>query len=234
MFTQKFVFSTSVIDNGISINDDTLKTIIINSVSPTQIVQMLGRKRVQPDEKVDVYIKVYSGREINGFLKQIHDGLRAIQEAEALGAEEFLRQNKRFDFNKIAVHNTGEVNQARKADLLYKQSIYGDENFMNNYPAYIAELLQQSTFEIIEKRKTQNEITCFLEKYSNREIRGDEIKELKKSFFETVFKASGKTYKNLGQKTLNSVLFELKANCHFTSTRRGGQTLWTLVDGYAE
>lgn len=59
-FHHKVLIATSVLDNGININDKLLKNIVILSPDKTSFLQMLGRKRVPKEEKVNLFFKVPS------------------------------------------------------------------------------------------------------------------------------------------------------------------------------
>lgn len=50
--------TTSVIDNGVNILDPEVKNVIIDTYSPIDVVQMLGRKRVGDDEKIRLFLKM--------------------------------------------------------------------------------------------------------------------------------------------------------------------------------
>lgn len=57
MFDAQVLVATSVLDCGINIWDDALKNIVIITDSRTSLVQMLGRKRCKPKEKINLYVK---------------------------------------------------------------------------------------------------------------------------------------------------------------------------------
>lgn len=57
MFTQDVLIATKVLDSGVSIHDPRLKHIVLPFCEPTDLVQMLGRKRADEHEAVHVYAK---------------------------------------------------------------------------------------------------------------------------------------------------------------------------------
>lgn len=59
-FDKKVLISTSVIDNGISIQDSKLKNIVIDTTDRIQLIQMLGRKRLAANEQITLYVKLTS------------------------------------------------------------------------------------------------------------------------------------------------------------------------------
>lgn len=58
------MISTSVIDNGISIYDDKLKNIVVDFSDKVQLMQMIGRKRCQKKEPINIYVRIPSPSEI--------------------------------------------------------------------------------------------------------------------------------------------------------------------------
>lgn len=55
-FDCKILISTSVIDNGINLKDTLLKNIVISDINKNKCLQMVGRKRVEDGETVNLYI----------------------------------------------------------------------------------------------------------------------------------------------------------------------------------
>ena len=57
LMKSKIIISTSVMDNGISIHDDKLKSIVIMADMKETFIQMLGRKREKlKEESIDIYL----------------------------------------------------------------------------------------------------------------------------------------------------------------------------------
>ena len=55
-FDSQILISTSVIDNGVSIIDKSVKNIVIISFDKISFLQKLGRKRLDENEKITIYI----------------------------------------------------------------------------------------------------------------------------------------------------------------------------------
>ena len=55
----RVVVATSVMDCGIDLKDNQLKNIVIVNDDETGFLQMLGRKRAEDDERIQLYIKVF-------------------------------------------------------------------------------------------------------------------------------------------------------------------------------
>lgn len=72
----KILIATSALDCGINIKDSMVKNIVIANDNETTFLQMLGRKRIEPGEKVRLFIKRFDYLKIhNRFYKSI-DKLR--------------------------------------------------------------------------------------------------------------------------------------------------------------
>lgn len=84
-FSGKVLISTSLLDTGINFRDKKLKHIVVDSLDPIQIKQMIGRKRrddnsehqsetsCETTEAVNVYIVKHSQKEIQSYLKGARD-----------------------------------------------------------------------------------------------------------------------------------------------------------------
>lgn len=59
------MLATTVIDNGINIVDREVKNVVIDFHDQINIIQPLGRKRIQPGEKITLYIRRPTQKEIN-------------------------------------------------------------------------------------------------------------------------------------------------------------------------
>lgn len=57
MFETQVLVATSVLDCGINIWDDALKNIVIIADNRTSLLQMLGRKRCKPSERINLYVR---------------------------------------------------------------------------------------------------------------------------------------------------------------------------------
>lgn len=59
-FNKDVLITTKVIDNGINIKDVQLKNIVVDFTDFVELIQILGRKRTLPGEKINLYLKVPS------------------------------------------------------------------------------------------------------------------------------------------------------------------------------
>lgn len=80
-FSEKVLISTSVFDNGINFKDRDLKNIVIDSEDWVQIVQMLGRKRREAGEQIDLYISLKTDSQIKNRLDYNKNLQRFVERA---------------------------------------------------------------------------------------------------------------------------------------------------------
>lgn len=69
-FDEKVLISTSLLDNGINIDDAEVHNIVIDYFDRTAFIQMIGRKRVRKGEQITIYLHDYSMEELNELLKK--------------------------------------------------------------------------------------------------------------------------------------------------------------------
>lgn len=72
------LIATSVMDCGVSIEDDRVKNIVIAEHDKTTFLQMLGRKRLKDGEQIQVYVKQYSSKTIAGIIHKYDTNLRDL------------------------------------------------------------------------------------------------------------------------------------------------------------
>lgn len=79
-YNKQVLIATSVLDNGVSINDVAVRKIIIMATVQEEFIQMLGRKRVKcnENEKLDVYILQRSKEDFRKRLSYIEQQQRYI------------------------------------------------------------------------------------------------------------------------------------------------------------
>ena len=74
-FSCNILISTSVLDNGVNIKDKQLKNIVISAYDKTEFVQMLGRRRVEENDRVTLYIRYFSINTFSGLKKMTEDNI---------------------------------------------------------------------------------------------------------------------------------------------------------------
>lgn len=213
-FNHQFLFSTQVIDNGISLVDRDLKHIIIDQIDPTIFIQCLGRKRIQDGEKIKLYIKDYKSGSIQRFINNMELELEEIKELEKIGKDEFLTKRKRKSFTS-AIFSDGSINMAHKKDLEYKLKLYQKPEFLKSYSEWILKKLNaKSEYCLrIDEDAEANMLETLLMRYEGKEIvEDDEKNEFRDKFFQCLIKSKEKinTNRRIGLHSMNIILLELK------------------------
>ena len=72
-FEEKIVLSTCVIDNGVNLKDAPLLNIVLSDTSKVKCLQMVGRKRVEEDQKVNLYLKKFTKKYISDRIKDLEE-----------------------------------------------------------------------------------------------------------------------------------------------------------------
>lgn len=70
--------ATSVLDNGVSIIDDTLKNIVVDTTDKVQLIQMLGGKRLADGEQINLYVANKTADDIKSYIQSNDEALRNI------------------------------------------------------------------------------------------------------------------------------------------------------------
>ena len=79
----RVVCATSLLDNGISLKQSSLRNMVIIAENEIEFIQMLGRKR-RDDKNVEVYLFMGSGEEFNQRLFQLRKCKEQMEEASKL------------------------------------------------------------------------------------------------------------------------------------------------------
>lgn len=70
-FESDILIATSVIDNGVNINDPSVNHIVLPFSYRTEFLQMLGRRRLQANEQISIYVQIPTIQMINSQIHQL-------------------------------------------------------------------------------------------------------------------------------------------------------------------
>lgn len=82
-FRGKTLITTKVLDNGVTLSDCQLKNIVLPVCERIDFIQMLGRKRVQPGERVRVFANIPSKRKLESYLHHVEKKMHIIEWVES-------------------------------------------------------------------------------------------------------------------------------------------------------
>lgn len=80
MYESKVLITTSALDNGINFHDSTLKSVVIESMDEIQVKQMLGRKRIDGEENIDLYVMLKTKEDLLDRRKIVLEQYELLQE----------------------------------------------------------------------------------------------------------------------------------------------------------
>lgn len=74
-FESRVLIATSVLDNGINIKDIAVNNIVIAQANKSEFIQMIGRLRKEPKQKVNLFIKCLCYNKINALSTQAKENI---------------------------------------------------------------------------------------------------------------------------------------------------------------
>lgn len=199
-FSCKVLISTSVADNGLNLKDKSLRHVVILSTDETQFLQMLGRKRINSGETLNLYICSRNKLFFEGKLRHTEKQLEAVYYLKTNSSHHFL--NKYF-YDKDIIRGLFYVNRKnivcinnfclRKLEYdldFYKKMIQafttiGDNAFILKQLSWINQEKNYSDKAWINYKNENgkiNEFVEFLNSYCNKKLQGNELISFQKKF----------------------------------------------------
>lgn len=83
-FNEKVLITTKTLDNGINIHDVNVKNVVLPFCYRIEFLQMLGRKRVDEKEIVNVYVKQPTQQTVDSHLKKLYKQQKTINEVSKI------------------------------------------------------------------------------------------------------------------------------------------------------
>ena len=87
-FDSQALVCTSVLDCGANIHDDRLRHVVVETTDRTEFLQMVGRKRLNAGESINVYIRAIGKEAINAKLRSVDERLQIIKDCERANSED--------------------------------------------------------------------------------------------------------------------------------------------------
>ena len=249
-FEQPLLCTTTVLDTGLSISDETVKHIILDIVDPVTLIQAIGRIRISGEQKINVYIKNRHNGQIHFHLKEVKRIFKFATEMlnlkKSMSPEEakkaFQRKYARRDFDNI-IQNDFEVNYAKFYQVRYLKELFIQiltNKSKDGYKKFICSKLGMTISstkvmlaeETFEKRTIEN----VLQKYIGKKLFKEEQEQFKEDFFECLFSPKRHiNYRHRGIISINSILQEdgkpytIVSNRDWKESRRGGKRYWSII-----
>ncbi|AOK91356.1 DNA/RNA helicase [Paenibacillus polymyxa] len=233
-FDCKYLFTTTVLDNGFDLKDEQIKLIVCDIFDVDTMLQCIGRKRFKNDQdKVHVVLLNRNNRNLNNYLNSVQ---MKLDEADAFihgGVEEWKKLVGKFSrkSNHIIKDNAisdGKYKSKKTVSRVkYLQAVATrdrlkamlDQNRETNnfreesggkkesdaYMMYISNLLHKNKITLIEKRFEQEELCSYLDTIVGKRI----YKEGQKQVIE---KFDIKDYRGRLQKDISQLQSYLQSN----------------------
>lgn len=97
-FDDLFLICTTCFDAGANIIDTDLHEIVVDVKNTSSLIQCVGRKRVQnPDDKINLYIKALSNKQIGGMQSKRVEGLKRAGYLLEYGTRAYVEKYSRKD-----------------------------------------------------------------------------------------------------------------------------------------
>jgi hypothetical protein len=163
-FECSLVFATTALDTGFNIKDETLKTVVIDVVDPTALLQCLGRKRfIDENDIIDLYVRTYTRKQINGYVKAYRDVIDIVKQFLKDPEKYNMDNQRRNDASGLIIDvPCGEPGKFEKKVHVLKYALtrYALEIFLAilklGYAVYIGKLVGKEYAILEDEQETQS------------------------------------------------------------------------------
>jgi len=215
-FDCQVLCTTSVIDNGVNIKDESVKHMIVDYFYTDTIIQCIGRKRIlHENDKINIYIRNRSNRSLKMSLTNFNTQIAQVKYLKDFGVEEFVKKYGRKNLShciNIITDSGGHTNLQRN-DIMYIKQLKNIESaelmIANSYDFIVCQKLNidYSTIKHLEDEYDALTLTDIVSQYLGLKMFEEERDEFKRLLMDKLFNTPDASHGSLGMKTINS-LFE--------------------------
>ncbi|MDN4600756.1 hypothetical protein P5G61_05925 [Paenibacillus sp. F6_3S_P_1C] len=188
-FDERYLFTTTTLDNGINLKDKDIKYIVSDIEDIDLLIQCLGRKRsLDGHDKVTVIIKDISNkllyRKKSEAEKLILPALYFKEHGSKEYANKYIRgkNDNEIVYDRMSPNEIGYekvVNELRLHKVDYDIKIYEDMlNKENGYMNYIQTKLQQEDYKLLDETYQQSTLADYLDSIVGQRLYKLEQKQL--------------------------------------------------------
>lgn len=212
-FDKNLLITTNVLDAGINLNDDDIRSIICSIKDIGVLIQCLGRKRRKLNEKVNVYIENINNNVLAPKKRYLNKALNMVRDLESMNIKEWTDKYSKED-NRLygtLIYDDGnekKINELMKFKILEKSFqislIIGEKDSKIKgigYKKYLANNIFNIPYKSYETYYEDIKLEECLNEIVGIKLFKEEQKELKK-----VFEKYGLKARSLGINTLNGYL----------------------------
>lgn len=251
-FSKQILITTKVLDNGVSLHDKNIKNIVLNTISKTDFLQMLGRRRkCTEDEDVRLFIPRSSSSYFANLL--IHSVYPALEILEAKNPLSLIFSDEKYlcYLTRFFIYNNGEIHRSefayesikrkRAFCLSMKNHLEDDKNYFVKEQLRWLGKSEDSLSSIIflrdvYKKEALFKFTNFLKDsancWLNKEDQEAFREEVKKFFLEICPELMKQKSRLPGLKVINDNFKKLAIDFYITSKsgkKKGEKTLWKII-----
>lgn len=229
-FDRQVLVTTKVLDCGINLWDNRLRHIVTVTDDRVSMLQMLGRKRRKPGERVNLYV---CDMDLKLIAKRYRDGqellaaLREYQEGDSEVHRQMARSCWRSEDRKYRIYfritdwsivpNEVAFWALRRKDYFYRKLLEGHTTFRGEVCKWLGKTQEP-------EKAPDEELTAFCEAHLGQELNEEEIVTVRKLIVKT---AEAKGYPEpqptrvatLGQEALNNRLSKVESPYRFEKKR---------------
>lgn len=187
-FSVDILCTTKLLDTGVNIKDSSIKTIIIDSSDPVNIIQSIGRRRVVDDGKIILFVKNLHGGDIYQGIEKCNKNLWWAKELSNLGKVEFQNKHRKSTYPPI-VDNDFVVNVAILTYYEYMLKFYKSlEKREDKFKKFIRNQFQNFVEEEIpaEFEIQKPDLIKVLEEIKDVKIFDDEQVDISEKIFKVI------------------------------------------------
>lgn len=250
-FETRVLITTKVLDNGITLKDCKLKHIMIDTISETEFLQMLGRKRyINQKDKFILYICKKSAKQFSGyknleckknidFLTKAHTNAEICDESKK--SKEYDEMVKKFMYvdkdGKFVINEWALVYYKKQYEFVCRmeEAVQKDEwAFVKEQLSWLGMEKQFDENNALERAvadECKEELSEYLTSLRDKSLDKEEQKEFRKSVKNYAIKMKKEICKNSrtpGLKVINQFFKESELPFFIESGERGGSTKWQI------
>jgi hypothetical protein len=229
-FDRQVLVTTKVLDCGINLWDNRLRHIVTVTDDRVSMLQMLGRKRRKPGERVNLYV---CDMDLKLIAKRYRDGqellaaLREYQEGDSEVHHQMARSCWRSEDRKYRIYfritdwsivpNEAAFWALKRKDYFYRKLLEGSTTFRDEVCKWLGKTQEP-------EKIPDDELNAFFEDHLGKELSEEEIVTVRKLIVKT---AEAKGYPEpqptrvatLGQEALNNRLSKVESPYRFEKKR---------------
>jgi len=230
-FEEQILCTTKVMDCGVNIKDVQVKHLIIDIADITSVIQCIGRKRIQVNERIKIYIKDKKGNAIARKLESIKSKLYYANVLKKYGLIKLIEENAHKNTYGNLIYdiiNLSTLQIDKKInDLMYytyskNEEIY-NEIMQDTKNGFKLKLLKRMCIDLDYKYLEDELDALTLEDILNKSVGIKMFKEEQRNFKELLLKqllnAPKSNHGSIGLKTINALFDENHLNYIMNSKR---------------